>query len=258
LVSAILALGERLDSWGDEDAKLRLGQWLRQKAEQAPVAWLRSTNHAFLSLFDRVYGGRGGLLEEGLWVALLFSPVALIAVRVATMVTEVPSANTNGLLLWAMALAAVLSMWYLSYLKLAGLVTRSSMTIRHRFRGGGIGLGIVVGGGVGMVAGAFGFLDDGVAGDSIAGGIAGGIAVGGIAGGIAVGSIVVGSILGGGIVVGSIAGGSILAGGIVVSSPGWRNRIRFPVHPIKALASSLFFICFASLEQSREMPATPS
>ena len=38
----------------EDDEQLALGQWLKEKVERDPAAWVRTANEAFLNLFDRL------------------------------------------------------------------------------------------------------------------------------------------------------------------------------------------------------------
>lgn len=73
VAAAIGFFGEKLDDWWDKDAKRRLGEWLHQKVERDPATWLRGTNQAFLSLFDRAYAGKSTKQERAIWLAALMS-----------------------------------------------------------------------------------------------------------------------------------------------------------------------------------------
>ena len=77
--AAILSMGNVLDRWMEPGVRTRLGVWLGGQVSGGPGRWTRTTSNLFIELFDKVYRGRGSVLEDGIWVALFSGALSAVA-----------------------------------------------------------------------------------------------------------------------------------------------------------------------------------
>jgi hypothetical protein len=257
VVTAIGFFGEKLEDWITPDYKRPVSLWLSKQNQKDVSAWLQEANDAFLKIFDRLYGGKGTSLEQGVWLGLFLSPISLIGVRAGRLVTGKLPVDANDLLLQAMIFAAAVCFWFMLTQKLTrlfrsakddGAIARADTTTVRGALGGAIS---------GTVRGALGGAISGTLTGALTGALASTL-YGPLAGtlyGALVGAVT-GALIG--IPYGALIG-AILGAFFVVLFGAERS---FPfdfrvgtdatsvlVQPIRALASSLFFICLLGLSQ---------
>lgn len=250
----LLQMGLYFDK--DDDPNIRalkslLGRRLAGRETANLTAQVQQTSQAFFALFERLFGGQGTLLERGIWTGLLFSPAMLLLIRTALLVAPGEARpQTADLLLLAIVLAILLT--------LAAILGYLMDRRIHFLVLGGVLVGVLYGVLGGVLYGILG---------SVLYGVHYGVSVG-VLYGVLVGVLV--GVLGGGrygVLYGVLYGILVGALGVVVYGVlygilygvsvgvgvllGWAGmrliQTPFPVHPLRALASSLGFIFLVGL-----------
>ncbi|MFQ6029934.1 MAG: hypothetical protein ACE5Q6_20870, partial [Dehalococcoidia bacterium] len=224
-----------------DNTEERLGQTL---AGSNPNVWARATNRTFLQFFDLLYSGSSGRLKAITWSGLISSLIMLVLLRGALLVLGDTSLDSARLLLIAMGLAFGLSILSAS---LSGITSRVVIGIVSIS-----GIGIVIGILIGIVS---------ISGIRI--GIVSGIIV--VIGIIIVSGIVIffGMIILFARVIGRSMSEMEIGGERIFDSYNESDnesddvsvsdissdieRYFLPVHPLKALASSLVFLSIVAL-----------
>jgi hypothetical protein len=105
--------------------------WIRQTlTASSPNDWTGATNRAFLKLFDRIYGGSGGLVERMTWIGLISSLLVWLVLRRLLLLPGAEiTLDTTTLLLIAIGLAFLLSILSVRYLEQTGDSAIVSATI---------------------------------------------------------------------------------------------------------------------------------
>ena len=207
----------------------------RMLSESNATAWARATNQWFLGGFDKLFGARGTLIEQSIWKGLLLSPAMLALARVLSLANGT-GRTTEELLLFAITMAFSIAFGIaLGHV----LANRSSSAIVF-----GIVIGIGIGSVNSIVNGGIGIAVVSII--SIGIGSGSGIVSGnGIVSGGAIGIGIVSVI---GIIGGTVSGiGSAIAVGSAIIIFLATRDFQLPVHPLKALLSSLVVIGVMSL-----------
>lgn len=211
----------------------------RMLSESNATAWARATNQWFLGGFDKLFGARGTLIEQSIWKGLLLSPAMLALARVLSLANGT-GRTTEELLLFAITMAFSIAFGIaLGHV----LANRSSSAIVF-------GIVIVIGIGSGsvnsIVNGGIGIAVVSIISIGIGIGSGSGIVSGnGIVSGGAIGIGIVSVI---GIIGGTVSGiGSAIAVGSAIIIFLATRDFQLPVHPLKALLSSLVVIGVMSL-----------
>ena len=211
----------------------------RMLSESNATAWARATNQWFLGGFDKLFGARGTLIEQSIWKGLLLSPAMLALARVLSLANGT-GRTTEELLLFAITMAFSIAFGIALGHVLAnrsssaivfGIVIVIGIGSVNSIVNGGIGIAVVsiisIGIGIGIGIGS---------GSGIVSGIVSGGAIG-------IGIVSVIGIIGGTV---SGIGSAIAVGSAIIIFLATRD-FQLPVHPLKALLSSLVVIGVMSL-----------
>ena len=221
-IGAFLQIGRNFDKEDDPKIsalKAQFGRWLAGQGTGDLTAEVQQTSQAFFAVFDRIFGGRSTLVERGIWTGLLFSPAMLLLIRVTLLVAPSEAlAQTTDLLF----LSIIMAILFTSFAILGILL--DSFTSGAAFGFVAILVGIVF---ATLVGGINGGTNHRLGAPRPYGGLAGGL-----------GEPLV-----------DILGIVSLGVGVALGAAGMRLMIRipFPVHPVKALASSLGFMVLVGL-----------
>jgi hypothetical protein len=271
----LIQIGSHFDKEDDPKTKERrkqLGEWLSGLGAHTLETRLQETNQTFFFLFDRLFGAKKSVIEQGIWAGLLVSPVILAGLRIAGGFFE---EDSTDLLLFAILIAFSVSLGVIigrsliahGYSIVVGIVLSLSFILGMVLGTGivltpeivlGIAVGIV--GVVGIIIALIHVL--GIGGWSSRWGLPGMVL--GIAMLVTVGvffaisrtthlSSGIGSVSSAevsGIILIGLVSGPLLGIGIGRAPKFVQGVLHIPIHPLKALGSSLVFIVGVSLAAS--------
>ncbi len=243
-IGGLVGVFAHLDKLGEEDPKFRpvkgrLALLLTALPQKSFSRRVCGANELFFHWFDALFHGKGTLLEQGLWLGLICSPVMLLLIRLLLLGAGEPIPETSRMLLFAMTLAFSLSTAVVAARALRALPGRLYSVLYGVLFG--VLAGVLVGG---LYAVLYGVLYAVLYGVLI--GVLYGVLRGVLYGvllavlyGVLVGVLVV-SVLGGGLPEG-IAWGLGVAVSLNLAGVALLllRRFSLPVHPLRSLALSL-------------------
>ena len=250
LIWVMLQIGRHFDNEDDPRFRAireRFGLWLTSQNAKGLSERVSKANEFFFHWFDALFHGKGTLLEQGLWLGLIFSPVILVLTRLILLVTGQQMPQSGWMLFLAIVQASILSTTVVGSRALERKTKKtgnSLLFIFSVFLGGA-----VVGGVLGPLFSVYSdetsqilyymFL-------GVCTGLLGSIVVGGMRGVFSSlwGVVVLGgvSIVPGGFFYALTSVLSAAGGGALSLIASQLLNFRLPVHPLRSVASSLIAV----------------
>jgi hypothetical protein len=89
-IGTTITIGVAVDTWLVEDIRIKLSDTLRRRFTENPAKWFNSVEETFSAIFDSFYSWRNPELDKFIWRGILFTYVGLILARLVLWALRIP------------------------------------------------------------------------------------------------------------------------------------------------------------------------
>lgn len=106
----IVTIGAAADAWLVKDVRTKLSATLQTRFSTSPAKWFHSVEETFSTIFDYFYSWRNPNLDKIIWRGILFTYVGLILARIVLWILSIPVPKMEMILVIAFVSAIGVTM----------------------------------------------------------------------------------------------------------------------------------------------------